>query len=135
MSRALDDLHPDFRPLAVELLARLTEAGIMVKIVDTLRTPEEHQANLAKGVSWTKRSLHLDGLAIDVAPYQTYDLHGGDKLQWSAEDPVWQEIGSIGKRVRTPDGHGLRWGGDWRKRRDYGHFEHPLARKIRQLSA
>jgi hypothetical protein len=48
MSRRLDDLDPRFRPLAFEFLARLTEAGIHVMIVDTLRTPAEHAANLAR---------------------------------------------------------------------------------------
>jgi len=116
MSRRLDDLDPRFRPLAVELLARCVEAGIPAMIIDTLRTPEEHQANLAKGVSWTKHSKHLDGLAIDVCPYDTYQLHGPDKLQWNAGDPVWQEIGAIGESL------GLRWGGRW-KPKDLGHFE------------
>ena len=61
MSRALDDLSTSFRPLAFELLARLTEAGIQVKIIDTLRTQAEHEANLKNKVSWTQHSKHLDG--------------------------------------------------------------------------
>lgn len=116
MSRSLDDLDPTFRPKAVELLARLVEAGIPCMIVDTLRTPAEHAANLAKGVSWTKHSKHLDGLAIDVCPFDVYQLHGSDKLQWDTSDPVWLKIGLIGKAT------GLRWGGDW-KQKDMGHFE------------
>ncbi len=116
MSRALDDLHPRFRPLAVELLARLTEAGIAVCIVDTLRTPAEHAANLAKGVSWTTHSKHLDGLAIDIAPYETFLAAGARKLLWDAHDPIWSRIGAIGEAL------GLTWGGRW-KQRDLGHFE------------
>ncbi len=123
MSRRLDDLHTHFRPLAVELLARLTEAGIPVMVVDTLRTMEEHKANLAKGTSWVSHSLHLDGLAIDVAPWKVYDLHGPDKLEWDADDPVWQRIGRIGESL------GLIWGGRWKKR-DMGHFEHPTPSKV-----
>ncbi len=114
MSRALNDLDPRFRPLAVELLARLVEAGIPVCIVDTLRTPEEHAANLAKGVSWTAHSKHLDGCAIDIAPYETFLAHGADKLLWDASDPVWARMGAIGEAL------GLRWGGRFR---DPGHFE------------
>lgn len=116
MSRALDDLHPDFRPKAVELLARCLEAGIPLMIVDTLRTQAEHEANLAKGVSWTKHSKHLDGLAIDVCPFESFQLNGPDKLQWKSDDPVWQKIGPIGEAL------GLRWGGRWTKP-DLGHFE------------
>jgi peptidoglycan L-alanyl-D-glutamate endopeptidase CwlK len=117
MSRALDDLHPKFKPLAMEFLARCVEAQVCVFIVDTLRTPAEHAANLARGVSWTQRSKHLDGLAIDVCPFKQYDLNGPDKLQWDASDPVWQRLGAIGETL------GLRWGGRW-KQRDMGHFEY-----------
>ena len=117
MSRRLDDLSPRFRPLAIELLARLTEAGIPVLVVDTLRTPEEHAANLAKGVSWTARSKHLDGDAIDICPYAIFDVSGPDKLLWDAGHPVWTKIGAIGEAL------GLRWGGRWRQK-DMGHFEY-----------
>jgi len=117
MSRALNDLSARFRPLAVELLARCVEAGIPVVIVDTLRTPAEHAVNLAKGVSWTTHSKHLDGDAIDVVPYSVYDAHGADKLLWEAGDPIWQKIGAIGEAL------GLRWGGRW-KQADMGHFEY-----------
>lgn len=117
MSRRLDDLSPRFRPLAIELLARCVEAGIPVLIVDTLRTPEEHAANLAKGVSWTPRSKHLIGDAIDICPYAQFDAHGPDKLLWDAGDPIWERVGAIGEALR------LRWGGRWRQK-DPGHFEY-----------
>lgn len=117
MSRKLDDLSPRFKPLAMELLARCTEAGIAVFIVDTLRTVQEQAENIRKGVSWTKNSKHLTGDAIDLAPYDTWNLHGPDKLQWNADDPAWDVMGVIGERL------GLRWGGRW-KQKDMGHFEY-----------
>jgi len=120
MSRALDDLSPRFRPLAIQLLARLMEADIPVKVIDTLRTPAEHAANLAKGVSWTTRSKHLDGDAIDICPYAQWDAHGPDKLNWNGDDPIWTRIGLIGESI------GLKWGGRW-KVRDLGHFEYPAS--------
>ena len=49
MSRALDDLSSEFRPLVFQVLARLVEHGYPVMIVQTLRTAAEHQANLASG--------------------------------------------------------------------------------------
>ena len=117
MSRQLDDLHPAFKPLAIELLARFVEAGIPVMIIDTLRTEEEHQANLLKGVSWTIRSKHLDGMAIDVCPWEEFSMYGPDKLAWNADNAVWEKLGEIGEAL------GLRWGGRWKKR-DLGHFEY-----------
>lgn len=119
MSRRLDDLDPRFKPVAIELLARCVEAGFMVMVVDTLRTQAEHEDNVRRGVSWTLRSKHLDGLAIDIAPWETYALHGPDKLQWDAADPVWLKIGQIGESL------GLVWGGRWKKTPDMGHFEMP----------
>ncbi len=117
MSRSLDDLAPAFRPLAFEFLARLTEAGVPVLITDTLRTPEEHQANLVAGTSWTRHSKHLDGLALDVVPYDLYTAApGGDKLAWNANHPSWRIVGVVAHRL------GLRWGGDW-KQKDMGHVE------------
>ena len=117
MSRALNDLSPRFKPLAMELLARCLEQNVPVAIVDTLRTPAEHQANLAKGVSWTTHSKHLDGDAIDICPYSVWQEHGPDKLNWDVAAPVWTKLGAIG------EGLGLRWGGRW-KVKDMGHFEY-----------
>jgi len=117
MSRKLDDLAPRFRPLAFELIARCAEAGLPVMIVDTLRTPAEHAENLANGVSWTKHSKHLDGLAIDICPYSQYQLHGRNKLEWDTESPVWQVIGAIIEKL------GCRWGGRWMQK-DMGHAEY-----------
>jgi hypothetical protein len=131
MSRALDDLSERMRPLAIELLARCVEAKIPIVIVDTLRTEGEHAEHLARGVSWTTVSNHLDGRqfrrtmpgsdAIDIAPYDVYQLHGPDKLRWTASDPVWAILGGLGEAA------GLVWGGRWRQK-DLGHFEHPYAR-------
>lgn len=123
MSRSLDDLDIRIRGVAFEFLARCAEAGIPVMLIDTLRTPEEQAANLAKGVSWTANSLHLpqkpDGkaLAFDVCLYDVYQLNGPDKLQWNTADPAWQKVGTIGESL------GLRWGGRW-KQKDMGHFEY-----------
>lgn len=100
----------------MELIARCVDENIPVMIIDTLRTPEEHAANLAKGVSWTKRSKHLDGLAIDICPWDEFRLNGPDKLAWDADNTLWLKIGHIGEAL------GLRWGGRWQQR-DPGHFE------------
>jgi len=123
MSRKLDDLHHLFRPRAFEFLARLVERRIPVIITDTLRTQAEHEINLAKHVSWIQHSKHLDGLAIDICPLSLYELHGANKLEWDARDPIWNEIGMIGESI------GLKWGGRW-KQRDMGHFEYAESIKV-----
>ncbi len=117
MSRLLKDLDPRFRPKAIELLARCVEAGICVVVVETLRSPEQHAINVANGRSWIKRSLHCSGLAIDIAPFDQWDLHGPDKVNWNANDPVWVTLAAIGRKL------GLRCGYDWQQK-DCGHFEY-----------
>ena len=39
------------------------------KVIDGLRTLEEQKINVARGKSWTLDSKHLDGLAVDLAPW------------------------------------------------------------------
>lgn len=121
MTRSLDDLSQGMKPIVFELLARITEASIPVKIIDILRTPEQHAINLANGTSWTSHSKHLPdengkSNAIDICPYYLYNLKGPNKLQWDAGEPIWKEIGLIGESL------GLTWGGRWIVR-DMGHFE------------
>lgn len=113
----LDSLDVRFKPKAIELIARLIEAKIPVLIVNTGRTEAEHQADLASGHSWIAHSKHQDGLAIDICPYEMYQLHGPDKLDWDSADPIWQQIGLIGEDLN------LGWGGRWAKK-DMGHFEY-----------
>lgn len=118
MSAKLDDLSSRMRPLADRFLAKLMEARIPVMIVTTLRSPEEQAEKVAKGLSWTLKSKHLTGDAIDVAPYDIYDLHGPDKAQWDETDPIWNRIGAIGQSS------GLKWGVlKGGARIDLGHFE------------
>jgi hypothetical protein len=133
MDRSLDSLSSDFKPLAIEVLARLVERHICVLIVQTSRTLAEHKINLANGTSSTLRSKHLPRSmrgfetgtaddhkadAIDLCPFDEYQLHGPDKLMWNAADPAWVEIGDVGEML------GLRWGGRWKNPHDPGHLEY-----------
>jgi hypothetical protein len=123
--RKLDSLAPAFKPFAIGLLARCTEAGIAIAIVETRRTAAQHQEDLASGHSFVLHSKHQDGLAIDVAPFETYQLHGDKKIDWSAGTgpehvlEPWATMGTIGESL------GMKWGGRWHKPYDAGHFEFP----------
>lgn len=124
----LSGLTPRARPLIVAFLADLVEARYPIIIVSIgPRTLAEHQKNLDAGTSWTQVTKHLNAHdrgwpfpgsdAIDIAPYETYQLHGPDKINWNADDPIWAAMGKIG------EARGLRWLG--RTTRDVGHFEYP----------
>lgn len=105
MGRKLAELSPEFRPLAVELLARLAEAQIPVLIVTTGRSAAEQAEAVRLGRSKVARSRHQDGMAIDLVPFEVFQLHGPDKVTWNLQDPVWWKIGAIVESL------GLRWGG------------------------
>ena len=64
-SRAnLADVHPRLQEL-FEFVVRFWDC----KILDGRRTVEEQIKNVAKGVSKTMASKHIDGLAVDAMPY------------------------------------------------------------------
>lgn len=64
-------------------------------------------------VTWTLKSRHLDGKAVDLAP-----TRDGKTIWWDATDKVWDRMGLIGQSF------GLAWGGTWPDRKkDSPHFE------------
>ena len=137
MDRSLDSLSSDLKPVAIEILARLIESGMPCQIVQTGRTWEEHQTNLSAGTSRVARSKHLPrrlrGIvagtadddkadAIDLCPWDVYNLNGPDKLAWSAHattasEEAFRLIRDLG------EGFGLRSGWRWQNPHDPGHLE------------
>src|SRR5436190_15582031 len=111
MGKDLSELSDDFRPLAERLLQLCADAGIPVRVISTGRTEAEQADCVKRGTSWTLRSFHLKGLAIDIAPEELL----GEKL-WAPKSPLWYRLGEIGESI------GLKWGGRWRVR-DFCHFE------------
>lgn len=124
----LSGLTARVRPLIVALAGDLMEARLPFVFVETgPRSLAQHQHNLDAGTSWTQVTKHLDAYdrgwpfggsdAADLAPYETYQLHGPDKLQWNADDPIWMAMGKLA------EARGLRWLG--RTTKDLGHVEYP----------
>jgi hypothetical protein len=74
MGKDLSELATYFLPQVVELLERLTEAGLEPVVEDTGRTFTEQEQKLNLGVSWTTKSKHLPqppemkSEAIDIVP-------------------------------------------------------------------
>ena len=149
MDRSLDSLSAQLKPIIFEVLARLTERGVMVMIVQTSRTPEEHEQNLQNGTSRVQYSKHLPRKfrgfplayadankcdAIDLCPYDLYQLVGADKLAWAEKATpqslkAWAAIGSIGESLD------LRWGGRWYQPHDPGHLELIITEQDRKLAS
>lgn len=132
MSRLLSELSPEMYTKACQLLALAAQDLIPLMIIETGRTQARQNELYAQGrtkpgaiVTWTLNSRHVmkapdfKSTAIDVCPYDVYQLHGSDKLKWDTTDPVWGKIGAIGQSL------GLKWGviGSDGRRKDLGHFE------------
>lgn len=91
------------------------------KVVDGRRTIEEQRINVVRGKSWTLDSKHLDGLAVDLAPWP---------ICW-ADTEMFCVLAGVIRAVAYTKGVRIRWGGDWNRNnstkdernRDYGHFE------------
>lgn len=115
--RRIATLEPHVRPLARQLVEAALGEDILLVITEGRRTLERQQKLYAQGrtapgpiVTWTMKSRHLTGEAVDVGV-----LVDG-VLVWPDDDALWERIGQLGEAA------GLRWGGRWKKP-DRPHFE------------
>lgn len=127
MSRKLEDLRSDVHEKAEKFLAAAKNLGIDVLVTCTYRSNEEQKQLYAQGrtapgkivtnaLPGESKHNNMEGgdpasLAFDVVPL----ING--KPVWDASNPVWKILGGIGKSV------GLNWAGDWKRFREYPHFE------------
>lgn len=114
----LATVQPQLAKLGRELLRRLAAEGLTFKVTSGNRTVEEQRELYAIGrtkpgvpVTWTMKSRHIGGRAIDVT------LFNGKNPVW--ESKHYESAGRIGEEL------GLVWGGRWKKNPDKPHFELP----------
>jgi peptidoglycan L-alanyl-D-glutamate endopeptidase CwlK len=121
-TRRLSQVHPRLADAVRAMAVDLETDGIVIEVVQGLRTWEEQDALYAKGrttegpkVTNAKggSSFHNFGLAVDVCPF----IKG--KPWWDAPRKTWAHIGRAAKK------HGLEWGGDWTSFVDLPHVQLP----------
>lgn len=83
-------------------------------VIDGGRTAEEHKINVSNGKSWTTRSRHQDGAAIDVAAW----VEGRITYVNEYYVVIAASFKACSAKLNIP----IVWGGDWRVRDDM-HFE------------
>ena len=74
-----------------------------VTIIEGLRTQERQDKLVTKGASKTKFSKHIEGKAVDVAPYPV-DWEDRERFHY-----MGGMIRGIAKQMKV----NVRWGGDW----------------------
>lgn len=83
-------------------------------VIEGLRTPARQKALVEAGASWTMKSRHLTGHAIDVAAWV------GGTIRW--DWPLYETLGKAFKDAARQQDVPIVWGGDW-KVRDGPHIE------------
>lgn len=110
-------VHPKIRQLMYEAIKY---CPIDFIVIETVRTFEQQEIYVAKGVSKTLKSKHLpdtnkSGLceAVDIAPYP---------IDWKNIERFNMVAAHI-KRVAYLLDIPIQWGGDWKTFKDYPHYE------------
>lgn len=134
----LSTVHPDLQKV-IKRAIQITKVDFAV--TQGKRTLEEQYALYGKGrtaeelanagvpafyakpsekrVSWTMKSNHLSGRAVDLAPY----ING--KLEWddSGKLGIWPKINDAVQEAAKEVGVRVNWGGNWTTNVDRPHWE------------
>ena len=74
-----------------------------ITIIEGLRSQERQNELVAQGKSKTKFGKHVEGKAVDIAPYP---------IDWNARDD-FHYLGGFMLGMAAAMGIKIRWGGDW----------------------
>ena len=74
-----------------------------VTVIEGLRSAERQEELLAKGATKVKYSKHMEGKAVDIAPYP---------IDWKDRDR-FHYMGGMIRRIAKQMKVNVRWGGDW----------------------
>ena len=74
-----------------------------VTIIEGLRSKELQEQLLAQGKTKTKYSKHIEGKAVDLAPYP---------IDWEDREMI-HYMGGMLRGIGHSMGLKIRWGGDW----------------------
>jgi peptidoglycan L-alanyl-D-glutamate endopeptidase CwlK len=74
-----------------------------ITVIEGLRSQERQNELVAQGKSKTKFGKHVQGKAVDIAPYP---------IDWNSRDD-FHYLGGFVLGVASKMGIDVRWGGDW----------------------
>lgn len=134
-SRKVEDLIPLVGHKAILHIHACQQVGIDLLITCTYRCGADQNILYAQGRTAPGRivtnakagdSTHQYRIAYDVVP-----LRDG-KPVWStsgADGALWQKVGELGKS------QGLAWAGDWKKFKEFPHFQYTDGLTLAELRA
>jgi len=110
--KTIAELAPHTRSAALKLYEYGIKIGVDILIYDARRTIEEQRRNVLNKVSWTMKSYHLCGQALDFVPVKK------GKADWNGySDPL------VIKWVEYAIRLGFEWGGSWKGAVDKPHLQ------------
>jgi len=96
--RRLKNIDPELRQVLDELIKIMD-----VTIIEGVRSAKRQEELLKKGATKVKYSKHMEGKAVDVAPYP---------IDWKNRDG-FHYMGGMVRGIGQQLGIKVRWGGDW----------------------
>lgn len=115
--RRMEGVHPNLR-LIVRRAIEITTVDFGIS--EGRRSISRQQALVDSGASWTMKSYHLTGHAIDLFAW----LKGEVRWDWM----LYHQIAFAMKQAAEAEGVAIKWGGDWKRTPDGPHFQ--LARRL-----
>jgi len=111
--RSLDRLNGVNTRLVSVVHRALELSTVDFTVVEGLRSKQRQAQLYAQGrttagkiVTWTLKSKHIDGLAVDLAPFTDGKIDWTDLAKFDA-------IGAAMKKAAAELGVTIRWGADW----------------------
>ena len=74
-----------------------------VTLIECIRSPERQEELVKKGATKTRYSKHIEGKAVDLAPYP---------IDWDDRER-FHYMGGMVRGIGLKLGYPIRWGGDW----------------------
>jgi len=110
-------LHPDLKKVMNQAILA---TDLDFTVLEGLRTLERQKQMVESGASTTLNSRHLDGHAVDIAPFV------GGEVRW--DWPLYYKLAVIVKAAAKTVNVPIEWGGDWKTFKDGPHWQLPWAK-------
>ena len=110
-------LHPDLKKVMNQAILA---TDLDFTVLEGVRTLERQKQMVESGASTTLNSRHLDGHAVDIAPFV------GGEVRW--DWPLYYKLAVIVKAAAKEVGVPIEWGGDWKTFKDGPHWQLPWAK-------